>query len=395
MEAPQRRHDTKPTRARHRNEYQRHAQKRYRKVRSGERQQLRQLVVELEAAKATAVAAASGRKNRPPCSTGMLSWADIALALQDAAQVSRSDAWELQVQVVNQARLGRAMWTYATNLLAARTCLRQGIIETWQHVSLPRSPPARREGLDWITTQLYHNADAVVAGLGFPATGELFFDIQVAEERDGGHTVTIRHQREVDESWDSVTARYHSFFIASNGFGYDAVETLHDDNDDENDSSVVRSDKVDNTWWTDRRLVYRRRNIGNQVVGDMMQNYVHRQFIDERRSVLVARNILSDDKYQLGSLKRDASGWIVATRLSPEKTLVTECWTVYALRRGDSNASWADEASFYKVNLAGNMDSSINDDDSPTEAQRALLRNAVYRQGQTVLAKRNAFFHGR
>ncbi|RLO06577.1 hypothetical protein DYB28_010872, partial [Aphanomyces astaci] len=256
MEAPQRRHDTKPTRARHRNEYQRHAQKRYRKVRSGERQQLRQLVVELEAAKATAVAAASGRKNRPPWSTGMLSWADIALALQDAAQVSRSDAWELQVQVVNQARLGRAMWTYATNLLAAR------------HVSLPRSAPARREGLDWITTQLYHNADAVVAGLGFPATGELFFDIQVAEERDGGHTVTIRHQREVDESWGSVTAR------------------------------------------------------------------------------------------------------IVATRLSPEKTLVTECWTVYALRRGDSNATWADEASFYKVNLAGNMDSSINDDDSPTEAQR-------------------------
>ncbi|RHY09134.1 hypothetical protein DYB36_000309 [Aphanomyces astaci] len=232
MEAPQRRHGTKPTRARHRNEYQRHAQKRYRKVRSGERQQLRQLVVDLEAAKATAVAAASGRKNRPPWSTGMLSWADIALALQDAAQVSRSDAWELQVQVVNQARLGRAMWTYATNLLAAR------------HVSLPRSPPARREGLDWITTQLYHNADAVVAGLGFPATGELFFDIQVAEERDGGHTVTIRHQREVDESWDSVTARYHTFFIASNGFGYDAVETLHDDNDDENDSSVVRSDKV-------------------------------------------------------------------------------------------------------------------------------------------------------
>ncbi|RQM21760.1 hypothetical protein B5M09_008019 [Aphanomyces astaci] len=355
MEAPQRRHDTKPTRARHRNEYQRHAQKRYRKVRSGERQQLRQLVVELEAAKATAVAAASGRKNRPPCSTGMLSWADIALALQDAAQVSRSDAWELQVQVVNQARLGRAMWTYATNLLAAR------------HVSLPRSPPARREGLDWITTQLYHNADAVVAGLGFPATGELFFDIQVAEERDGGHTVTIRHQREVDESWDSVTAR-----ICLDIWAF-----------------------VDNTWWTDRRLVYRRRNIGNQVVGDMMQNYVHRQFIDERRSVLVARNILSDDKYQLGSLKRDASGWIVATRLSPEKTLVTECWTVYALRRGDSNASWADEASFYKVNLAGNMDSSINDDDSPTEAQRALLRNAVYRQGQTVLAKRNAFFHGR
>ncbi|ETW06424.1 hypothetical protein H310_02683 [Aphanomyces invadans] len=188
--------------ARRRNEYQRHAQKRFRKVRSGKRQQLCQLVIELEAEK-------------------------VAARSPDATTDRRSRR--------EPSRLGRAMWVYVSNVMAARTCLRQGggIVETWQHVSLPSAPLARHQGLDWITSQLYHTTrDAVLAAQGFPASHHRFIDIQ--GEDDGSHrpVVTIQHQRVVHEPWTAITARCHSFVIESNGFGYDSVETLCDDNGD-------------------------------------------------------------------------------------------------------------------------------------------------------------------
>ncbi|CAK4676558.1 unnamed protein product [Aphanomyces euteiches] len=284
---------TKERNTRNRNEYQRKAQKRYRKERTVYRDELRQRAMELEAqlkavgAATTSTLAAPGAGSE---STGMLPWADVALALHDAVAISHAENRKLRVQVVNQHRLTRLLMAYVGNLMAAQTCLRHGH-ETWQHVSLLEDPAARRLGFDWITQQLYHNSRQIFASNGFPATHDLFFSVDLGV--DDQFKVLIRHQRVVNVAFEDVTAAYRRFFIDSNGFGYALLETNH------GDEAALH----------EMNMVYRRRNSGNPRIGDVVQNYLHRQFVDENRSMLVARNILSDDENPLGLFKRDAAGW--------------------------------------------------------------------------------------
>ncbi|KAF0690477.1 Aste57867_18133 [Aphanomyces stellatus] len=365
---------------RDRNEYQRKAQQRYRKERSVHRKQLRQLVVDLEArvSHLQEEAGAGGgsssmRQKHRKGSGGMLPWTDVALALQDAVELSQTENADLRVQVKDAKRVAYLLMTYVGDLMVARTCLRTKM-ETWQHVSLLADPTARRHGFDWITTQLFHGAPRVFAENAFPAsTHEVFFGVDVAPDQ---YQVVIRHQRLVPHCVGDLTAAYRRFFLESNGFGY-AIEDLADDDETSSTTTAPSLHAMD--------MVYRRRNIGNPEIGDVMQNYVHRQFVDDdgRRSVLVARNIVSDDKHPLGAYKRDASGWIEVQAMDAQTSLVRECWTVCPLLRGDAFASWADEASFYGLQL---------DLFATAELQFAALQQAVFRQGQSVLAKRNAFF---
>ncbi|EQC33721.1 hypothetical protein SDRG_08824 [Saprolegnia diclina VS20] len=337
-----------------RNAYQREMQRIYRKAEADERQRLRDQAAVLEAKVAVL---------RPAAST-LLPWQHVAISLRDELDASHTTHADLRRRVRRINLLAHLMHAYASSVLASSTLLR-GRTETWQHVSLPAAMPARALGLDWITRQLYYNTDAVLSQHAFPPCttreGQTFFDIAVS---DTDATVVIRHQRLVARPLAVLTAAYHEFFIGGNGFGY-AIEDL-------------------DTLPATENMVYRRRNVGNRVLGDLVQNYVHRQFTAPTRSVLVARNILSDDKVPLGLYKRDASGWVVATAMGADTTLVQEVWSICPLLKGASNdvAPFADEACLYGLDLRT----------LPPALHFSALQQAVHRLGQSVLAKRAQFF---
>ncbi|KDO28112.1 hypothetical protein SPRG_20270 [Saprolegnia parasitica CBS 223.65] len=257
---------------------------------------------------------------RPAAST-LLPWQHVARSLRDELDASRETHAELRRRLRRVHLLAHLMHAYASSVLASSALLR-GRTETWQH----------------------H-----------------LFDIAVS---DTDATVVIRHQRLVARPLHVLTAAYHAFFIGGNGFGY-AIEDL---------------DLLPAT----ENMVYRRRNVGNHVLGDMLQNYVHRQFATRTRSVLVARNILSDDKVPLGLYKRDASGWVVATAMDADTTLVQEVWSICPLLKGAANdvAPFADEACLYGLDLRT----------LPPALHFSSLQQAVHRLGQSVLAKRAQFF---
>ncbi|OQR80671.1 hypothetical protein ACHHYP_17351 [Achlya hypogyna] len=334
-----------------RNAYQREMQRIYRKAEADERKRLQDTVATLEAALVTERLARS-----------LLPWRDVADALGNASKASIEKNVTMRRRVMHAAVLARAMHDYVSRLLATSATL-HGRIETWQHVSLLSSQAARSLGFDWITRQLYHNTNAVLAANDFPVTTDTFFDINVSEDST---TVVIRHMRTVPWPVDVVTQGYHTFFIGGNGFGY-ALEEL------DSDLHLLEHD-----------MVYRRRNVGNRVLGNMQQNYVHRQFREPHRSVLVARNILSDEHHPLGMYKRDASGWVVATAAGPHHTLVQEVWTVCPLLKGSENepAPLVDEGYLYGLDLTT----------VPPHLQFPTLQQAVFRTGQSVLAKRAQFF---
>ncbi|CAK4082535.1 unnamed protein product [Aphanomyces euteiches] len=358
---------TKERNTRNRNEYQRKAQKRYRKERTVYRVELRQRAMELEAQLQAVGAATTSTLAAPGAGSE-------STAIHRRTYLGGHEIAHVRHQEPRQAVLIHDLDAQFTVLSVANrdsvvegqrdTCLRHGH-ETWQHVSLLEDPAARRLGFDWITQQLYHNSRRIFASNGFPATHDLFFSVDLGV--DDQFKVLIRHQRVVNVAFEDVTAAYRRFFIDSNGFGYALLETNHGDE----------------TALHKMNMVYRRRNSGNPRIGDVVQNYLHRQFVDENRSMLVARNILSDDKNPLGLFKRDAAGWIVVERISDTTTLVKECWTIHSLMRGNEFATWQEEEAFYNLDLRH----------IPEHLQFAEFQQAVFRQGQSVLQKRNDFFH--
>ncbi|KAF0719239.1 hypothetical protein As57867_001161, partial [Aphanomyces stellatus] len=133
-------------------------------------------------------------------SLAALSWKDIALGLQDDANLSKSQSKALRRQVRDQAGLLRDMqrwveFTIMTQAPNART-------STWRDVTLLANPASRQLGKEWITKQMYHNTDRMFHQHGFGHPDHVYFTHEILFTDAGLEFVLCRQftsVRSIDE----------------------------------------------------------------------------------------------------------------------------------------------------------------------------------------------------
>jgi len=71
---------------------------------------------------------------------------------------------------------------------------------------------SRKDGLDWITTHLYRNADRAMAQADFPASLVSFADTGLVIH-DNFYQIVIRKQRVLNTSLKHVAKTYRNYFF--------------------------------------------------------------------------------------------------------------------------------------------------------------------------------------
>ncbi|KAH9106501.1 hypothetical protein LEN26_014545 [Aphanomyces euteiches] len=183
------------------NMYQREKQAIYRRLDKMEIAFQRERVAVLEEMLQVARANARGQSN-----SSVLSWQDIALALQESEEqsVERNTILKRRVQRSRAVLNGLKTWIF-TRLTAYPSS------SVWRNVVLMQSPESRQIGMDWITKQLLYNADTTFQKYGFPAPNSPEDVDDYLYFYDGDGLVAVqRNQYIVNSSLDEFYARITS-----------------------------------------------------------------------------------------------------------------------------------------------------------------------------------------
>ncbi|KAH9186894.1 hypothetical protein AeNC1_011128 [Aphanomyces euteiches] len=141
-------------------------------------------------------------------SSTALSWKDVDMGLLEANEASASDATFLQGRIQNLQHIFKEMkrWVSAQQPIARAP---QYPTSTWQNVTLFSNPSTRFLGKEWITEQLYHNAEAMFRRYRFPPIesdeGMQYIDVEF--EDNCAHFVLCR-QFEEDLPREKITELY-------------------------------------------------------------------------------------------------------------------------------------------------------------------------------------------
>ncbi|KAF0689012.1 Aste57867_19488 [Aphanomyces stellatus] len=147
------------------NTYQRQKQATYRKLDKMEMAFQRERVVVLEEMLEQARQKMRGRVSAARCSSvsTVLSWQDIALALQESegGMVTQNDRLKKQVQRARTLADELKLWVFNRIPSYPATSM-------WKNVGLMTSLESRQVGMDWITKQLFFNMDVMFQKYEFP-----------------------------------------------------------------------------------------------------------------------------------------------------------------------------------------------------------------------------------
>ncbi|KAF0692635.1 Aste57867_16300 [Aphanomyces stellatus] len=135
----------------------------YRKKKKMERVQLRETIAELERTKKAMPA-----KKALAC---MLSWKDVAKALQEGRRMAEIQQTDLKRRVDDHEALVREMqrWVLASHIEIAPNPAQR----SWRNVTLLANPTSRQLGKEWICKQMHHNMERMFDQHGFPALDAL------------------------------------------------------------------------------------------------------------------------------------------------------------------------------------------------------------------------------
>ncbi|KAG9415077.1 hypothetical protein AC1031_008505 [Aphanomyces cochlioides] len=141
--------DEKTTRAFLQHERQRHQI--YRRTKKRERAELRATVAQLD----DELKALTSNKSRDL----LLSWKEVALAVQESNENAQSERQALKAQVARLRKVVQAMKGWVTAAVVDTMSL-DAMIPTWRNVTLLADPVSRILGKKWITERMFHHTDA-------------------------------------------------------------------------------------------------------------------------------------------------------------------------------------------------------------------------------------------
>ncbi|CAK4454284.1 unnamed protein product [Aphanomyces euteiches] len=197
------------------NMYQREKQAIYRRLDKMEIAFQRERVAVLEEMLQEARANARGQSN-----SSVLSWQDIALALQESEEqsVERNTILKRRVQRSRAVLNDLKTWIFTRLTVSKRDAnafdrhvKAYPSSSVWRNVVLMQSPESRQIGMDWITKQLHYNADTTFQKYGFPAPNSPEDVDDYLYFYDGDGLVAVqRNQYIVNSSLDEFYARITS-----------------------------------------------------------------------------------------------------------------------------------------------------------------------------------------
>ncbi|KAH9096147.1 hypothetical protein LEN26_017641 [Aphanomyces euteiches] len=232
---------------------------------------------------------------------GPLPWREIAAALAESVENASDEHKALRNQVNLQQHLVRVMHAWVEQYCSVwPTALTNRHHQTWQHVHLVAHDESRALGLEWITNQLLHQTDAILARCAFPSTCESFLDVQLVPQEDtGGYLYVQRHQTIFHTSPAAAARVLHDIYIKHTSGPTGDIQDLETRFDGESGRYSKQT-----------------------VEGNHGVHFLRRQFIlDDKTSLIVGRNILGDDKYPVGPYVRHGLAWILVKEIAPNCVL--------------------------------------------------------------------------
>ncbi|EQC33172.1 hypothetical protein SDRG_09158 [Saprolegnia diclina VS20] len=204
---------------------------------------------------------------------------------------------------------------------------------SWRNSTLLKEPEARKLGFEWISQQLYHNVDRVLADCGFPPPAEQtsFDEFVVRETADDTFQYMWRHQLVVPVSLDvAIASARKSIYYYLSGVVWSPGSGMFIDSDMLQEVSptmlyshtVVSADESVNLMWRefpvrDNRCVMVSQNIHDDETLPAIKRQCNRQFwvtmevVDEThtkvRVLYVNSQFFNKDGYV--SIHEEAACW--------------------------------------------------------------------------------------
>ncbi|KAG9402709.1 hypothetical protein AC1031_007323 [Aphanomyces cochlioides] len=219
----------------------------------------------------------------------------------------------------------------------------------WRNVSLPSHPPSRKLGFDWITQQLYHNADLMFQQFKFPALSshEYLGDFTCDSVDDEGFQYTWRVQREMRIPFDQVARTIqenvvHYLLGASWSKEWSAV-------------NVLSSEPIDTPLLQEigGKIAYAR----SQRSPDETVNFLCREFNEDGKLTIVAQHILDDENQQTSRVQCNRMFWVTVDWTSEETTTMRVLFLSSNYFNKDGFVSFDDECLYHWGLDLTNMDS--------------------------------------
>ncbi|KAF0694734.1 Aste57867_14410 [Aphanomyces stellatus] len=299
--------------------YDRKKQRRYREALVTETTQLRALIADLELQVTHLTVRKHGKKGSGSSSREssptkeranddddeggggpFLSWKDVAVALRDDLHLQHQTTHVLEQKTAMYRDLISKMATWVTSSSTTQIGRPLRPMANWRHVSLPADPIARQCGMQWITQQLYHNADAMFDRYAFPNAPHAVADDMHFDFTDiDCYQFVFRFQIEV-----FVPASVLATHFMQNVWSYVMVGV------------VLPSTTTERTISTD--------GLVHHLIQTPMEfaNLISRAFYEPTRVVLVGQQIHDDEAEPHDHPQRHRMLWFSLDALTPTRTRI-------------------------------------------------------------------------
>ncbi|KAF0694205.1 Aste57867_14898 [Aphanomyces stellatus] len=182
-------------------EYDRHKKQLYRQK---ERSERNDLLAEIDELTRVLTPMMEQRQARDPARGSRVAWSDICkeLRAESALSVAQNTALKTQVKLFQDLVLRMKIWVARNSSVVVL----DGRVPTWRDVSLLAQPRSRQLGKEWITKNMFHQADAIFHSHGFPAKDagdDFFFDVTFD---DGGVDYVLGCQNDLLPGWEQIMA---------------------------------------------------------------------------------------------------------------------------------------------------------------------------------------------
>ncbi|KAF0700857.1 Aste57867_8656 [Aphanomyces stellatus] len=263
---------------------------------------------------------------RAASSGSILSWKEVAIALEDARSLSTKDHANMMLEAEEAEELVRDM----TKWVAMHRCIPSmpsPSRTSWRDVSLFTNPRSRALGKDWISQQMYCNATDMFRAHGFPAleTHVPFQEAFVTFEDDVA-TYVRRSQFVTDPRLpiDLLLSMFQNYLCDVMRLGGDGCNTIRE-----------RSGMT-----TLHQMVTHRDEAINLLCG---------RFSDPSRGMVVVQQIQDDEAWVHDHIQRNRVIWFEINRTTDGR-LVSRMLHVIsgkAVMWGQEAAEWGMDLSMY------------------------------------------------
>ncbi|KAH9119679.1 hypothetical protein LEN26_011495 [Aphanomyces euteiches] len=245
-------------------------------------------------------------------STEMLPWKDVAGIFGQMKDSSVKEKANLVHKVKSFRDVAFVMhqWVNSNHHLPA---MPDPYKQTWRNSALMAHEGSRALGFDWISKQLYHNIDAMIAHCGLPASLDTCNEVKVYPlENQNSYHLSKARQRIEHASLEEVVQCLRRQYFEGKTDNLDVPDTA-------------------NMCYFRNKSAY-----GATANVSYTQNVLLRQFLEENRYIVLAHSITEDEKFPVDRIQRNWTNWTVAERLGPNMTIIKQMSVASGLRMNET-----------------------------------------------------------